>query len=181
MFLVTSIATLRERTSGTLERLLAMPLGKGDLIAGYALAFGALAVVQSVLATVLALWGLGLDVTGSAWLLLLVALLDALLGTALGLFVSAFAASEFQAVQFMPAVIFPQLLLCGLFISRDKMQPVLEGISNVLPMSYAVDGMNEVLRHTDLTADFIRDAAVVAGCAVLVLTLGAATLRRRTA
>ncbi|MFC9615207.1 ABC transporter permease [Streptomyces sp. NPDC056938] len=181
MFLVTSIATLRERTSGTLERLLAMPLGKGDLIAGYALAFGTLAVVQSVLATALALWGLGLDVTGSAWLLLLVALLDALLGTALGLFVSAFAASEFQAVQFMPAVIFPQLLLCGLFISRDKMQPVLEGISNVLPMSYAVDGMNEVLRHTDLTADFIRDAAVVAGCAVLVLALGAATLRRRTA
>ncbi|MFD0030603.1 ABC transporter permease [Streptomyces sp. NPDC127172] len=181
MFLVTSIATLRERTSGTLERLLAMPLGKGDLIAGYALAFGALAVVQSVLATALALWGLGLDVTGSAWLLLLVALLDALLGTALGLFVSAFAASEFQAVQFMPAVIFPQLLLCGLFISRDKMQPVLEGISDVLPMSYAVDGMNEVLRHTDLTADFIRDAAVVAGCAVLVLALGAATLRRRTA
>ncbi|MFE5030195.1 ABC transporter permease [Streptomyces sp. NPDC056656] len=181
MFLVTSIATLRERTSGTLERLLAMPLGKGDLIAGYALAFGALAVVQSVLATALALWGLGLDATGSAWLLLLVALLDALLGTALGLFVSAFAASEFQAVQFMPAVIFPQLLLCGLFIARDKMQPVLEAISNVLPMSYAVDGMNEVLRHTDLTADFIRDAAVVAGCAVLVLALGAATLRRRTA
>lgn len=107
MFLVTSIATLRERTSGTLERLLAMPLGKGDLIAGYALAFGAVAVVQSLLATGLALWVLGLDVVGSAWLLLLVALLDALLGTALGLFVSAFAASEFQAVQFMPAVIFP--------------------------------------------------------------------------
>ncbi|MFF1687296.1 MULTISPECIES: ABC transporter permease [unclassified Streptomyces] len=181
MFLVTSIATLRERTSGTLERLLAMPLGKGDLIAGYALAFGALAVVQSVLATALALWGLGLDVTGSAWLLLLVALLDALLGTALGLFVSAFAASEFQAVQFMPAVIFPQLLLCGLFTPRDQMHPVLEAISDVLPMSYAVDGMNEVLRHTDLTADFIRDAGIVAGCAVLVLALGAATLRRRTA
>lgn len=107
MFLVTSIATLRERTSGTLERLLAMPLGKGDLIAGYALAFGAVAVLQSLLATGLALWALGLDVVGSPWLLLLVALLDALLGTALGLFVSAFAASEFQAVQFMPAVIFP--------------------------------------------------------------------------
>lgn len=103
MFLVTSIATLRERTSGTLERLLAMPLGKGDLIAGYALAFGAIAIVQSALATGLAVWLLGLDVTGSPWLLLLVALLDALLGTALGLFVSAFAASEFQAVQFMPA------------------------------------------------------------------------------
>ncbi|MDL2075255.1 ABC transporter permease [Streptomyces sp. GXMU-J15] len=180
MFLVTSIATLRERTSGTLERLLAMPLGKGDMIAGYALAFGTIAIVQSALATALALWGLGLDVVGSPWLLLLVALLDALLGTALGLFVSAFAASEFQAVQFMPAVIFPQLLLCGLFTPRDNMHPVLEAISNVLPMSYAVDGMNEVLRHTDMTATFVRDALVVAGCALLVLALGAATLRRRT-
>jgi ABC-2 type transport system permease protein len=181
MFLVTSIATLRERTSGTLERLLAMPLGKGDLIAGYALAFGVLAIIQSTLATGLAVWFLGLDVTGSPWLLLLVALLDALLGTALGLFVSAFAASEFQAVQFMPAVIFPQLLLCGLFTPRDNMHPVLETISDVLPMSYAVDGMNEVLRHTDMTATFVRDALIVAGCALLVLGLGAATLRRRTA
>ncbi|MGI5377274.1 ABC transporter permease [Streptomyces sp. CA-251387] len=181
MFLVTSIATLRERTSGTLERLLAMPLGKADLIAGYALAFGTLAIMQSALATGLALWFLGLDVTGSPWLLLLVALLDALLGTALGLFVSAFAASEFQAVQFMPAVIFPQLLLCGLFTPRDNMHPALEAISNVLPMSYAVDGMNEVLKHTDMTANFVRDALIVAGCALLVLGLGAATLRRRTA
>ncbi|MGW5092042.1 ABC transporter permease [Streptomyces coelicoflavus] len=181
MFLVTSIATLRERTSGTLERLLAMPLGKGDLIAGYALAFGALAIVQSALATGLAVWFLGLDVTGSPWLLLLVALLDALLGTALGLFVSAFAASEFQAVQFMPAVIFPQLLLCGLFTPRDNMHPALEAVSDVLPMSYAVDGMNEVLRHTDMTAAFVRDALIVAGCALLVLALGAATLKRRTA
>ncbi|MEW2168307.1 ABC transporter permease [Streptomyces sp. NPDC007084] len=180
MFLVTSIATLRERTSGTLERLLALPLGKGDLIAGYALAFGAVAVVQSALATGLALWVLGLDVTGSPWLLLLVALLDALLGTALGLFVSAFAASEFQAVQFMPAVIFPQLLLCGLFTPRSAMHPALEAVSDVLPMSYAVDGMNEVLQHTDLTATFVRDVLIVAGTAVLVLCLGAATLRRRT-
>lgn len=181
MFLVTSIATLRERTSGTLERLLAMPLGKADLIAGYALAFGALAIVQSALATGLSVWLLGLDVTGSPWLLLLVALLDALLGTALGLFVSAFAASEFQAVQFMPAVIFPQLLLCGLFTPRSDMHPVLEAVSDVLPMSYAVDGMNEVLHHTDMTATFVRDILIVAGCALLVLGLGAATLRRRTA
>ncbi|MFH9180132.1 ABC transporter permease [Streptomyces albogriseolus] len=181
MFLVTSIATLRERTSGTLERLLAMPLGKGDLIAGYALAFGAVAVVQSALATGLAVWFLDLDVIGSPWLLLLVALLDALLGTALGLFVSAFAASEFQAVQFMPAVIFPQLLLCGLFTPRDAMHPVLEAISDALPMSYAVDAMNEVLRHADLTSAFVHDITIVAACALLVLIVGAATLKRRTA
>lgn len=181
MFLVTSIATLRERTSGTLERLLSMPLGKGDLIAGYALAFGLLAAVQAALATGVAVWFLDLDIVGSPWLLLLIALLDALLGTALGLFVSAFAASEFQVVQFMPAVIFPQILLCGLFAPRDTMQPVLEAVSNVLPMSYAVDGMTEVLHHSGATGAFFRDIVVVAGSALLVLALGAATLRRRTA
>jgi ABC-2 type transport system permease protein len=181
MFLVTSIATLRERTSGTLERLLSMPLGKGDLLAGYALAFGAVAVVQAAFATGLAVLALGLDVTGSAWLLLLVALADACLGTALGLFVSAFAAGEFQAVQFMPAVLLPQILLCGLLTPRDRMQPVLEAVSGILPMSYAVDGMQEVLTHTGVTGDFVRDLAVVAGSAALALALGAATLRRRTA
>ncbi|MFJ8314259.1 MULTISPECIES: ABC transporter permease [unclassified Streptomyces] len=180
MFLVSSIATLRERTSGTLERLLAMPLGKGDLIGGYALAFGALAVIQSLIATGISLWLLDLNVVGSPWLLLLVALLDALLGTALGLFVSAFASSEFQAVQFMPAVIFPQLLLCGLFTPRSAMQPVLEWISNVLPMSYAVDAMTQVLHHPEATSNFARDTAIVAAVAVLVLALGAATLPRRT-
>ncbi|GAA2104783.1 ABC transporter permease [Streptomyces albiaxialis] len=180
MFLVTSIATLRERTSGTLERMLSMPLGKADLIGGYALAFGLLAAVQAGVATGVAIWFLDLDITGSPWLLLLIALLDAVLGTALGLFVSAFARSEFQVVQFMPVVIFPQILLCGLFAPRGSMQPVLEYVSNVLPMSYAVDGMGEVLRHTDPTGDFVRDLAVMAGAALLVLALGAATLRRRT-
>jgi ABC-2 type transport system permease protein len=181
MFLVTSIATLRERTSGTLERLLSMPLGKGDLLAGYAVAFGAVAVVQAALATGLTVLVLGLEITGSAWLLLLVALADAFLGIALGLFVSAFAASEFQAVQFMPAVLLPQILLCGLFVPRDAMQPVLSGLSDALPMSYAVDGMSEVVHHTGVTGDFARDLVVVAGCALLALALGAATLRRRTA
>jgi ABC-2 type transport system permease protein len=180
MFLVTSIATLRERTSGTLERLLTMPLGKADLLVGYALAFGAVAVVQAAVATGLVVFALGLDVAGSAWLLLVVALADAFLGTALGLFVSAFAASEFQAVQFLPAVLLPQLLLCGLFVPRGDMQPVLSGLSDVLPMSYAVDGMAQVVRHTGVTGDFVRDLLVIAGCALLALALGAATLRRRT-
>ncbi|MEV6013789.1 ABC transporter permease [Streptomyces sp. NPDC051976] len=181
MFLVTSIATLRERTSGTLERLLSMPLAKADLLAGYALAFGVVAVVQATLATVLSVAVLGLDVSGSAWLLLVAALADAFLGTALGLFVSAFAASEFQAVQFMPAVLLPQLLLCGLFVPRGDMQPVLTDLSNVLPMSYAADGMTQIVHHSGITGDFVRDLVVVACCALLALGLGAATLRRRTA
>ncbi len=180
MFLVTSIATLRERTSGTLERLLAMPMHKADLILGYAIAFGLLAVVQAAAATGLAVGLLGLTIAGSPWLLLLVAVLDALLGTALGLFVSAFAASEFQAVQFMPAVIFPQILLCGLFVPRGRMATALSEISDVLPMSYAVDAMTRVATSPSATGDLWRDLAVIAGSALLVLALGAATLRRRT-
>ncbi|AXI78930.1 ABC transporter permease [Peterkaempfera bronchialis] len=180
MFLVTSVATLRERSSGTLERLLSMPLGKLDLLLGYALAFGALAVVQAGIATGLAVGLLGLDIAGSVWALLLVAVLNAVLGTSIGLFTSAFARTEFQAVQFLPAVILPQLLLCGLFAPRGRMPSVLGAVSDVLPLSYAVDAMAQVAARTSLGGDFARDVAVIAGCIVAALALGAATLRRRT-
>lgn len=181
MFLVTSVATLRERTSGTLERLLTMPLGKGDLLLGYALAFGTLAIVQAALAAALSLGLLGLDVTGNAALVMLIAVADGLLGMALGLFVSAFAATEFQAVQFLPAVVLPQLLLCGLFVPRDGMPPVLRLVSDLLPLSYAVDAMSTVTASASWSGSLVRDLAVISGATVAALGLGAATLRRRTA
>lgn len=179
MFLVTSVTTLRERTSGTLERLLSMPLGKGDLLGGYALAFGLVAAAQSALAVALSVWLLDMRLVGSPVTLLVVAVVDAVLGTALGLFVSAFAHTEFQAVQFLPLVVFPQLLLCGLFVDRDMLPTTLGALSDVLPLSYAVDAMQHVARSTSLGA--VRDdLAVVLGFAVAALLLGAATLRRRT-
>ena len=180
MFLVTSVTTLRERSSGTLARLLSMPMGKGDFLGGYALAFGLVAAVQSVLAVGLSVGLLGLDVVGPVLLLSVVAVADAVLGTALGLFVSAFAQTEFQAVQFMPLLVIPQILLCGLFVPRAALPSVLEAISNVLPLSYAVDAM-ETLTRTDQTGDVWNDVAVVLGFALAALALGAATLRRRTA
>lgn len=180
MFLVTSVATLRERTTGTLERLMTLPMRKLDLLFGYALAFGLVAIAQiGVVAAVAVAW-LGLDVAGTLWMLLLVAVLDALLGMALGLFVSAFARTEFQAVQFMPAVVLPQALLCGLFVPREEMATALEWISNVMPLSYAVDAMQKVTRSADIGTELIRDLGVVGGCVLLALILGAATLRRRT-
>jgi ABC-2 type transport system permease protein len=181
MFLVTSVTTLRERTSGTLERLLTMPLGKLDLLVGYALAFGAVAAVQAGLVSALSLTVFGLDVAGPAWLLVLVALLDALLGTALGLFVSAFAATEFQAVQFMPAFVLPQFLLCGLLVPRDEMPDVLHAISSVLPLSYAVDALRDVTTNAEVATSTWVDLGVVVGAVLLALGLGAATLRRRKA
>ena len=179
MFLVTSVTTLRERGSGTLERLLTMPMGRLDFLLGYALAFGLLAAVQAALAVGVSVGLLGLDVNGPVWLLGVVAVVDAVLGTALGLLVSAFATTEFQAVQFMPAFVLPQILLCGLFVPRDAMPGVLEAISNVLPLSYAVDAMQELVGSAD-QAEVWRDVLVVAVFALAALGLGAATLRRRT-
>jgi len=180
MFLITSVATLRERTTGTLERLMTMPLGKLDLLLGYALAFGLFAVIQVTVVAVLSLTWLGLSIAGSLVLLLVVAVLDALLGMALGLFVSAFARTEFQAVQFMPLLAAPQILVCGLFAPRSSMAPPLTWFSNVMPLSYAVDAMKIVAGSPTVTRDLISDMVVVAGCTLLVLVLGAATLRRRT-
>ncbi len=180
MFLVTSVAMLRERTSGTLERLLSMPVGKGDLLTGYALAFGLVAVVQTSLASALALGPLGLDVAGSTSLVVLFAVLDALLGTALGLLLSAFARTEFQAVQFLPAVVLPQVLLCGLFAPRSAMAAPLRWLADVFPLTYAVDGMQRVAASSDVTSRLLLDLGVVACCVVLFVGLGAATLPRRS-
>jgi ABC-2 type transport system permease protein len=179
MFLVTSVTTLRERSGGTLERLLAMPMGKIDFLGGYAVAFGAVAAIQAVLAVGLSVGLLDLEVEGPVWLLAVVAIADAVLGTALGLFVSAFAQTEFQAVQFMPLVVIPQILLCGLFVPTDQLPAALEWVSRVLPLTYAVDAMQTLTVSSD-TGDVWQDLAVIAGYAVVVLALGAATLRRRT-
>lgn len=179
MFLVTSVTTLRERSGGTLERLLAMPMGKLDYLLGYGIAFGLVAAVQSALAVGISVGLLDLEVQGPVWLLTVVAVVDAVLGSALGLFVSAFAQTEFQAVQFMPALVIPQILLCGLFLPRDQLPQVLAWVSDVLPLSYAVDAMT-TLTETTATGEVWADLAVVAGYAVAGLALGAATLRRRT-
>jgi ABC-2 type transport system permease protein len=179
MFLVTSIAMLRERTTGTLERLMSMPLAKLDLLVGYAIAFALVAAVQASIASAVAFGALGLDVEGPIWLVVVLAVGNAILGMSLGLFLSAFATTEFQAVQFMPAVIFPQLLLCGLLVPRDRMADVLEAASWLLPMTYAYDAIARATAG-ETGARLAIDALVVLGAVVVALALGATTLRRRT-
>ena len=179
MFLVTSITTLRERRSGTLERLMTTPLGKGDFIGGYALAFGLMAVLQAVITVAFAVLVCGLDVAGPVWQLGLVAVLDALLGTALGLLASAFARTEFQAVQFMPLLVFPQIILGGLFMPRDQMPGALQAISDWLPLSYAIDAVTAVTAGDDGWTLW-GPLLIVAAFAVGALVLASLTLRRRT-
>jgi ABC-2 type transport system permease protein len=181
MFIVTSVATLRERSSGTLSRLFTLPMAKLDFLLGYALAFALIAVVQAAVVVSISLYALDLDIRGDAWQLGVVAVLDGVLGTALGLFASAFASTEFQAVQLMPAVMIPQLLLCGLLVPRDNLPDTLRAISDVLPLSYAVDAVAGVAAGNGFGEGAGTDALVVFAFIVGALGLGAATLRRRTA
>ncbi|MGL3805184.1 ABC transporter permease [Paeniglutamicibacter sp. R2-26] len=180
MFLVASIATLRERRSGTLERLLSLPLGKAEFILGYALAFGLLALLQTGIAVGFAVWVCGLEVSGAPSLLFAVALADALLGTSLGLLASAFARSEFQVVQFMPAFVFPQILLGGIFLPREELPAALEAIGDWLPLSHAIDALTAVARgDQDAGYIWLRLGFIAAWIAVAI-ALGSVTLRRRT-
>ncbi|MCW2960682.1 MAG: putative transporter permease protein [Thermoleophilia bacterium] len=181
MFIITSITMLRERTSGTLERLMSLPVAKADLLLGYAAAFGLVAAVQATVTATVTIGPLGVEIDGAAWLLVLFAVVNALLGVALGLFASAFARSEFQAVQMMPALILPQLLLCGLLAPRDQMGELLQAISVALPMTWAFDGLARVADGEGLgTSAVTRDLIVVLAVALAALAAGAATLRRRT-
>jgi ABC-2 type transport system permease protein len=181
MFLVTSITMLRERTGGTLERLMSMPVGKLDLLSGYGVAFAVMAALQATITAAVAFLALGLDVGGSATAVVALAIGNAVLGMSLGLFISAFATSEFQAVQFMPAFVLPQLLLCGLFVARDQMAGALEVVSDALPLTYAFDALDRVAVGGEFGGRGWLDVAVIVGVTLLALALGALTLRRRTA
>jgi len=180
MFLVTAITMLRERTTGTLERLMTLPLAKLDILLGYGIAFALFAAVQASFVSAVAIWTLDLDLGGSAGTVVALAIGNAVLGMSLGLFASAFARTEFQAVQFMPAFVLPQILLCGLFVPREQMVGWLEGISYALPLTYAYDALARVTEGDELGASFALDVAVTVGATLLALALGAATLRRRT-
>jgi ABC-2 type transport system permease protein len=181
MFLVTSIAMLRERTTGTLERLMTMPLAKLDLLGGYGIAFALLATMQALITSAFAYLVLGFDSVGAPALIILLAVIDAVLGSALGLLASAFAKSEFQAVQFMPAFVLPQILLCGLLVPRDQMAGWLDAIASVLPLTFAFDALDAVSIDGADLGGVAGEITVLAAMIAVSIGLGALTLRRRTA
>lgn len=180
MFLITSIAMLRERTSGTLERLMSLPISRLDLLAGYGIAFAAVAALQGTITATVAFALLGVQSDGPVWAVVAVAIANAMVGMALGLFTSAFARNEFQAVQFLPLVVFPQLLLAGLFLPRSQMPQTLQTISDALPITYTFEALGRIAADR-IDGRFWLDVAVIAATIALCLLLGAATLRRRTA
>lgn len=179
MFLITSIAMLRERRGGTLERLMSLPLAKLDLLVGYAIAFALLATVQAAITGAVGFGLLNVHAQGPSWAVVLLAIANALLGMALGLFFSAFANTEFQAVQFMPAILLPQILLGGLLIPRSHMPHALRIVSDALPVTYAYDALARVTA-SDTGSWLWFDVTITAASIALALLLGATTLKRRT-
>ena len=180
MFLVTSIAMLRERTTGTLERLLTTPLSRWNLLASYGAVFGLLGVVQASVLAAFVLGVFGASTAGSLWLLLLLALLDGLVGVAFGLLASAFARTEFQAVQFMPLFIGPQLFLCGLFAPVDTLPGWLAPVAKVLPMTWANDVVVDLLENEDPSGGTLVRLALLGALVVAMLVVAAASMPRRT-
>lgn len=178
MFLVTSIVTLRERTTGVLDRLMTMPMSKLDLLFGYAIAFSLVGLVQAVLVGWVTFSLLDVTIAGPFWMLLVCVIAAAFLGTTMGLFVSAFATSEFQAVQLVMPMLMPQVLLCGLFIPIANLDKPLQWVAYFLPLTYSVDAMQQVAQNSDWTSDLSKDLLVVVVFGVLALVLGSLTIRR---
>lgn len=183
VYVVTSVSFLRERSLGTLERLMASPLRRTEIVVGYMLGFTLVALVQAGEVLAFGLLVLNLYNAGSVWLIFGIEVLLALAAVNLGIFLSTFARNEFQAVQFLPLVVVPQVLLSGLLVPVESEPEWLQVISNALPLTYAVDALREVmLRGADLASSAVQlDLAVLAGFCLLVVVAAAATLRREVA
>jgi ABC-2 type transport system permease protein len=183
VFVITIVSFLNERSQGTLERLMASPLRRGEIVVGYMLGFTVLALVQAVEVLVFSLAVLKVHNQGNVFLIFGIEVLMALSAVNLGIFLSMFARTEFQAVQFIPLVIVPQVLLSGILFPVSTEPKALQYLSDVLPLTYAVNGLRDVmLKGADLTWSSLQlDVGVVAGFCVLVIVAGIATLRRRIA
>ena len=183
VFVVTIVSFLRERSQGTLERLMASPLRRGEIVVGYMLGFTILALVQAVEVLLFSLYVLKVHNQGNVLLIFGFEVLMALSAVNLGIFLSMFARNEFQAVQFIPLVIVPQVLLSGILFPVSTEPKPLQYISDVLPLTYAVNGLRDVmLKGADLTWPALQlDVGVVAGFCVLVIIAGIGTLRRQVA
>jgi len=202
VFLLTGVSFLRERIGGTLERLLATPVTRFEIVSGYSLGFGAFATIQVVVLTLFILnsievpsfevagqqtpafsIGLGVDSAGSPFLAFAIALLLSLGAVNLGIFLSTFARTELQIIQFIPLVIVPQALLSGILWPIERLPDVLQVIAHLLPLTYAVEGLREVmLKGADLSSTVVQtDLAVLAGIALFFVVLASATIKREVA
>ncbi len=180
-FLLTGISFLRERSQGTLERLLASPVSRFDIVGGYLLGFLLFALVQTLIIFFYMIYVLDVNYHGELWQILVFQILIGIGAVCLGTFFSVFAKNEFQMIQFIPLIIVPQIFLCGLLWPVSQMPEYLQWLANCLPLTYGVEGIRDMMIQGKGLLDIGKDVGVLAAYAVGLLILASLTLRRGTA
>ena len=180
-FLLTGISFLRERSQGTLERLMASPVSRLDIVGGYLLGFLLIALVQTLIIFFYMIYVLNVSYHGELWQILVFQVLIGIGAVCLGTFLSVFARNEFQMIQFIPLVIVPQIFLCGLLWPVSQMPEYLQWLANCLPMTYGVEGIRAMMIEGKGLLDIGKDVGILAAFAVGMLILASLTLRRGSA
>ena len=180
-FLITGISFLRERTQGTLERLMASPMSRMDIVAGYLLGLLLFALIQTLIMFFYMIYVLDVSFQGDLWQILVFQVLMGINAVFLGTFFSAFARNEFQMIQFIPLIIVPQIFISGLFIPVSQLPVVLEWASKFLPLTYGVEGIKALMLQGQNLLDIGKDVGVLTGYAAGLLILAALTMRRGAA
>jgi ABC-2 type transport system permease protein len=179
-FLITGISFLRERTQGTLERLLASPVSKMDIVTGYLLGLLLFALIQTLIMFFYMVYVLDITYRGALWQILIFQVLIGINAVCLGTFFSAFARNEFQMIQFIPLIIVPQVFVSGLFIPTNQLPVVLEWISKFLPLTYGVEGIKALMLQGQGLLDIGKDIGILAAYAVVLLILAGLTLKQKS-
>lgn len=177
-FILTGVSFLRERAQGTLERLMTTPVTRGDILVGYLIGFFLFAMIQSVLILVFTITALQVDYEGGLWQAFVLLLLLTVVSVNLGIFISTFARNEFQVVQFIPIVFSPQVFLSGVILPLEQLPTFLEWLARILPLTYAVEALQEVMLRGEGLTDVAQEVGVLLGFAVALLVLAGFTVRR---
>jgi ABC-2 type transport system permease protein len=177
-FIITGISFLRERTQGTLERLLVSPVSRMDIVGGYLLGLLLFALIQTLIMFFYMVYVIDVNYRGDLWQILIFQLLMGINAVCLGTFFSAFARNEFQMLQFIPLIIVPQIFLCGLFIPISQLPNYLEWIAKFLPLTYGVEGIKALMLEGKDLVNIGKDIGILAAYAVGLSVLASLTLRR---
>lgn len=180
-FLLTGISFLRERSQGTMERLMASPVSRLDIVIGYLCGFFLFALTQTLIIVLFTIYAFGIDFQGDLWQILVFQVFVITGSVTLGIFISTFARNEFQMVQFIPLIIIPQIFLSGVLWPVSQMPDYLQWLSAVMPLRYAIDGLNDIMLQGKGLLDLGFELAVLTGFAVVTSILAAVTLRRGAA
>ena len=180
-FLLTGISFLRERSQGTMERLMASPVSRLDIVVGYLFGFFIFALIQTLIVVLFTIYALDVTYQGDLWQIFIFQIVIITAAVNLGIFISTFARNEFQMVQFIPLIIFPQIFLCGVIWPVEQMPNYLQWLSKILPLTYGVDGLRDIMLAGKSLLDVGFELAVLAGFAVVISIIAAFTLRRGAA